>query len=193
MMSVNAPSKAKASPKSSEALVEPTFMEASTSAPARSTTSPIEIRLTPVLTHESSVRSFARCSLISVSPCSCGSRRSLCGCKFYRPPSRPHRRLHVGAPERFLAARISALREPVSRIQGSVCSIEDGEYVKVFGDSVSKGDRLLDRRAGLEQEFFLVENSGHPSERADEFLKRCREESGGRVCFAPEFVLGLVE
>jgi gamma-glutamyl:cysteine ligase YbdK (ATP-grasp superfamily) len=52
---------------------------------------------------------------------------------------------------------------------------------------------LLDRRAGLEQEFFLVENSGHPSERADEFLKRCREESGGRVCFAPEFVLGLVE
>ncbi len=63
----------------------------------------------------------------------------------------------------------------------------------VFGDSVSKGDRLLDRRAGLEQEFFLVENSGHPSERADEFLECCREESGGAVCFAPEFVLGLVE
>jgi gamma-glutamyl:cysteine ligase YbdK (ATP-grasp superfamily) len=52
---------------------------------------------------------------------------------------------------------------------------------------------LLDRRAGLEQEFFLVENSGHPSERADEFLELCRKESGGRVCFAPEFVLGLVE
>jgi gamma-glutamyl:cysteine ligase YbdK (ATP-grasp superfamily) len=52
---------------------------------------------------------------------------------------------------------------------------------------------LLDRRAGLEQEFFLVENSGHPSERADEFLARCREESGRRMCFAPEFVLGLVE
>jgi gamma-glutamyl:cysteine ligase YbdK (ATP-grasp superfamily) len=52
---------------------------------------------------------------------------------------------------------------------------------------------LLDRRAGLEQEFFLVENSGHPSERADEFLELCREESGGPVCFAPEFVLGLVE
>src|SRR5215207_3203961 len=82
MMSVSAPSKAKASPKRSEALVEPTFIEASTSAPARSTTSPIEIRLTPVLTHESSVRSFARCSLISVSPCSCGPRRSLCGRKF---------------------------------------------------------------------------------------------------------------
>src|SRR5215212_6102396 len=82
MMSVSAPSKAKASPKRSEALVEPTFIEASTSAPARSTTSPIEIRLTPVLTHESSVRSFARCSLISVSPCSCAPRRSLCSRKF---------------------------------------------------------------------------------------------------------------
>jgi gamma-glutamyl:cysteine ligase YbdK (ATP-grasp superfamily) len=58
---------------------------------------------------------------------------------------------------------------------------------------VSKGDRLLDRRAGLEQEFFLVDDSGRPSKRADEFLELCREESGGRVCFAPEFVLGLVE
>jgi len=62
---------------------------------------------------------------------------------------------------------------------------------------MSEGDRLLDRRAGLEQEFFLVENSGHPSERADEFLERCREateaEYGGPACFAPEFVLGLVE
>jgi gamma-glutamyl:cysteine ligase YbdK (ATP-grasp superfamily) len=58
---------------------------------------------------------------------------------------------------------------------------------------VSEGARLLDRRAGLEQEFFLVENSGHPSERADVFLERCREESGGTVCFAPEFVLGLIE
>ncbi|HYQ84908.1 MAG TPA: glutamate-cysteine ligase family protein, partial [Rubrobacter sp.] len=51
----------------------------------------------------------------------------------------------------------------------------------------------MDRRAGLEQEFFLVDNSGRPSKRADEFLELCREESGGRVCFAPEFVLGLVE
>jgi hypothetical protein len=58
---------------------------------------------------------------------------------------------------------------------------------------VSEGDRLLDRRAGLEQEFFLLENSGRPSERADEFLESCREESGGSVCFAPEFVFGLVE
>ena len=55
----------------------------------------------------------------------------------------------------------------------------------------------MDRRTGLEQEFFLVENSGRPSERADEFLEICREatgeESSGPACFAPEFVLGLVE
>lgn len=62
---------------------------------------------------------------------------------------------------------------------------------------MSKGNRLLDRRAGLEQEFFLVEESGRPSERADEFLESCQatteEESGSAACFAPEFVLGLVE
>src|SRR5918993_743273 len=80
MTSVSAPSKASASPKSSEAFVEPTLMEASTSAPALSTTSPIEIRLIPVLTHDRSVRSFARCSLISVPPCSGGSRCSFYGC-----------------------------------------------------------------------------------------------------------------
>ena len=66
-----------------------------------------------------------------------------------------------------------------------------------FGDRVNEGNGLLDRRAGLEQEFFLVEDSGHPSMRADEFLERCRamteEESGSAACFAPEFVLGLVE
>ena len=62
---------------------------------------------------------------------------------------------------------------------------------------MSEGDRLLDRRAGLEQEFFLVEESGRPSKRADEFLDLCRAmieaESGSAACFAPEFVLGLVE
>jgi gamma-glutamyl:cysteine ligase YbdK (ATP-grasp superfamily) len=96
-------------------------------------------------------------------------------------------------PEGYLAARISAPGEPAPRIGGSVCSTKDGEYVKAFGVRVSEVERLLDRRAGLEQEFFLVENSGHPSERADEFLDRCREESGGPVCFAPEFVFGLIE
>ena len=74
-------------------------------------------------------------------------------------------------PERFLAARISAPGEPAPRIWGSANSTKDGEYVRAFGDRVSEEDRLLDRRAGLEQEFFLVENSGHPSERADEFLE----------------------
>ncbi len=55
----------------------------------------------------------------------------------------------------------------------------------------------MDRRVGLEQEFFLVEDSGRPSKRADEFLEMCRatteEESGSAACFAPEFVFGLVE
>jgi hypothetical protein len=66
-----------------------------------------------------------------------------------------------------------------------------------LGIRLSERDRLLDRRAGLEQEFFLVEESGHPSKRADEFLEVCRAtieaESGSAACFAPEFVLGLVE
>jgi gamma-glutamyl:cysteine ligase YbdK (ATP-grasp superfamily) len=97
-------------------------------------------------------------------------------------------------PERSSISRISTSgREPASFIWGSVYSTEDREYVEASGDRLSEGDRLLDRRAGLEQEFFLVESSGHPSERADEFLERCREESVGPVCFAPEFVMGLVE
>jgi gamma-glutamyl:cysteine ligase YbdK (ATP-grasp superfamily) len=62
---------------------------------------------------------------------------------------------------------------------------------------VSEGERVLDRRAGLEQEFFLVEDSGRPSKRADEFLEACQatteEEPGFAACFVPEFVLGLVE
>ncbi|MDP9478928.1 MAG: glutamate-cysteine ligase family protein [Actinomycetota bacterium] len=49
------------------------------------------------------------------------------------------------------------------------------------------------RRVGLEQEFFLVEESGLPSQRADEFLDRCRAEARGPAGFAPEFVKGLVE
>src|SRR5919107_2468974 len=66
-----------------------------------------------------------------------------------------------------------------------------------WGIGLSEGNRLLDRRAGLEQEFFLVEESGRPSKRADEFLEVCQAmteaESGSAACFAPEFVLGLVE
>ena len=58
---------------------------------------------------------------------------------------------------------------------------------------MDRGNGQAGRRAGLEQEFFLVEESGLPSERADEFLDRCQVEAGGRERFAPEFVKGLVE
>ena len=56
----------------------------------------------------------------------------------------------------------------------------------------------MDRSIGMEQEFFLVEESGEPSVRADEFLERCRERSereghGGAACLAPEWVRGVVE
>ncbi len=55
----------------------------------------------------------------------------------------------------------------------------------------------MDRRVGLEQEFFLLEELGKPSVRADEFLGSCREATGKHgsspACFAQEFVMGLVE
>ena len=52
------------------------------------------------------------------------------------------------------------------------------------------------RRLGLEQEFFLVEEDGRASVRSDEFLERCEELTAGdegTACYAPEFVMGLVE
>lgn len=53
---------------------------------------------------------------------------------------------------------------------------------------------MSDRSIGLEQEFFLVEESGEPSVRADEFLERCRERSeNAAACLAPEWVKGVVE
>ena len=56
---------------------------------------------------------------------------------------------------------------------------------------------MFDRSIGLEQEFFLVEDSGRISSRADEFLAHCNErteaEGSGPACMAPEFVKGLVE
>jgi gamma-glutamyl:cysteine ligase YbdK (ATP-grasp superfamily) len=36
----------------------------------------------------------------------------------------------------------------------------------------------MERRTGLEQEIFLVDGAGAPSDRADEFLARCREIAG---------------
>src|ERR687885_435837 len=62
MTSVRHPRVAKATPKAPEAPTEPT------SAPILSTTSPKEMRPTPVLTQARSVRSLARCSLASVPP-----------------------------------------------------------------------------------------------------------------------------
>src|ERR687897_2192358 len=60
-----------------------------------------------------------------------------------------------------------------------------------------KTSGALNRRVGLEQEFFLVEESGMPADRAEEFLLCCREvterEGSSPACFAPEFVMGLVE
>lgn len=56
---------------------------------------------------------------------------------------------------------------------------------------------VVDRRIGLEQEFFLVDEVGEISNRADEFLQCCREvaEAEGRnpVYFAPEWVKCMVE
>ncbi len=67
-ISVRHPREARPMPKSAEALRDPTFTEdPATSAPARSTTSPIEMRVTPVLTHERRVRSLARWSRTSLS------------------------------------------------------------------------------------------------------------------------------
>ncbi len=66
------------------------------------------------------------------------------------------------------------------------------------GGAMGERERPLGRSIGLEQEFFLVEDSGEPSVRADEFLERCRETSeresdGGAACLAPEWVKGVVE
>jgi len=54
-----------------------------------------------------------------------------------------------------------------------------------------------DRRIGLEQEFFLVDESGRLSVRADEFLQRCQAAAPAAGCspksFSPEWVKGMVE
>lgn len=56
---------------------------------------------------------------------------------------------------------------------------------------------VADRRIGLEQEFFLVDEAGVLSNRADEFLQRCQEvaEVEGRSpdYFAPEWVKNMIE
>ncbi|CAA9581233.1 hypothetical protein AVDCRST_MAG81-3657 [uncultured Synechococcales cyanobacterium] len=56
---------------------------------------------------------------------------------------------------------------------------------------------VADRRIGLEQEFFLVDEAGVLSDRADEVLQRCQliaeTEGYNPACFAPEWVKGIVE
>jgi gamma-glutamyl:cysteine ligase YbdK (ATP-grasp superfamily) len=47
------------------------------------------------------------------------------------------------------------------------------------------------RRIGIEQEFFLVDEEGVPSDRADEFLVRCRE-TAGEEGLSPEGFVGEV-
>lgn len=56
---------------------------------------------------------------------------------------------------------------------------------------------LADRRKGLEQEFFLVDEAGVISNRADEFLQRCQEvakaEGRNPEYFSPEWVKNMIE
>jgi carboxylate-amine ligase len=53
------------------------------------------------------------------------------------------------------------------------------------------------RRIGLEQEFFLVDEEGVFSNRADEYLQRCWETAEAEGCtpkyFVPEWVKGIIE
>jgi len=50
---------------------------------------------------------------------------------------------------------------------------------------------MKQRRIGIEQEFFLVDGEGTPSDRADEFLRRCRE-TAGEEGLSPEGFVGEV-
>jgi carboxylate-amine ligase len=56
---------------------------------------------------------------------------------------------------------------------------------------------IAERRIGLEQEFFLVDEEGVLSERADEYLQHCHEVAKAAGCspeyFVPEWVKGIVE
>ncbi len=47
---------------------------------------------------------------------------------------------------------------------------------------------VMERRIGLEQEFFLVDGAGMLSDRADEFLARCREAAGAEELKPEGFV-----
>jgi len=57
--------------------------------------------------------------------------------------------------------------------------------------------KLGKRRIGLEQEFFLVDETGKFSNHADEFLQNCRQEAEAIGLnpdyFMPEWVKGMIE
>jgi gamma-glutamyl:cysteine ligase YbdK (ATP-grasp superfamily) len=71
------------------------------------------------------------------------------------------------------------------------------EFDGSTGESRSLPDDLPVRRIGLEQEFFLVDRRGVPSDLADLFLRECweaaRAEGLDLQCFKAESVKGLVE
>ncbi|WP_225896571.1 hypothetical protein [Amazonocrinis nigriterrae] len=56
---------------------------------------------------------------------------------------------------------------------------------------------IVKRRIGLEQEFFLVDEMGHLSDRADEFLQGCHSMAQAQGLnpnyFVPEFVKSMVK
>ncbi|MCP6758914.1 MAG: hypothetical protein NHB32_09145 [Fischerella sp. CENA71] len=56
---------------------------------------------------------------------------------------------------------------------------------------------VTERRIGLEQEFFLVDEEGVISDRTDEFLQGCHLMAEAQGCnpryFVPEFVKCMVE
>src|ERR687898_682429 len=159
---VRAPSMARPSPKKSEPPVEPTWrLAAFARAPALSTTRSREIRLTPVLTHESRVRSLARCSRISVWPCSAPLFSSLTRSDL--PLKTTRWSAGTFDRRRTLCHRAKA-RSSLRGVEFFPQNIDNKLYR--LGIRVSEGDRLLDRRAGLEQDSFLVEEPGRTSKRA---------------------------
>ena len=106
-------------------------------------------------------------------------------------------RLGAGYKRRENVRRIF-LRQ--AKYAGGRLQVEYRFWTSQDGDDLREGGETtgaLDRRVGLEQEFFLVDDSGLLSDRADEFLDLCESmperEGPDLACVAPEFVKGLVE
>ena len=56
---------------------------------------------------------------------------------------------------------------------------------------------MIDRRLGLEQEFFVVDEAGESANRADELIAACQKKAGevglSEECYAPEWVKNILE